>query len=377
MDFNFSEEQEMLRTLARDFLSRECPKTKVRELEKDEKGYDPQMWHNMAKLGWMGLVFPEEYEGINASFMDLVILMEEMGRNILPGPFFSTIAFCALPILEYGTIEQKSRFLPQIARGETIWALALTESSGSYRASEIKLRAKLEGEDYILEGDKFFVSDAHIADYLLVVARTGEGKGPEDGITLFIVDAKDTGLGMEVIPTIAGDRQCKVSFNKVRVSKNSILGDAGQGWHIVDFMLQRAAILKCAEISGACQAVLDMTSTYAKQRVQFDRPIGSFQAIQHKLADMLIDVDGVQYLLYQAAWGINVGSLSQLQISIAKAKASEAYQRICIDGITTHGAIGFSLDHDIGLYYRRVKTAEFAAGGIDFHRENIAAELGL
>ena len=377
MDFNFSEEQGMLRTLARDFLSRECPKTKVRELEKDEKGYDPQMWHNMAKLGWMGLVFPEEYEGINASFMDLVILMEEMGKNILPGPFFSTIAFCALPILEYGTVEQKSRFLPQIARGETIWALALTESSGSYRASEIRLHAKLEGEDYILEGDKFFVSDAHIADYLLVVARTGEGKSPEKGITLFIVDAKDTGLGMEVIPTIAGDRQYKVSFNKVRVSKNSILGDAGQGWHIVDFLLQRAAILKCAEISGACQAVLDMTSTYAKQRIQFDRPIGSFQAIQHKLADMLIDVDGVQYLLYQAAWGISVGSPSQLQISIAKAKASEAYQRICIDGITTHGAIGFSLDHDIGLYYRRVKAAEFAAGGIDLHRENIAAEMGL
>ena len=377
MDFNFSEEQGMLRTLARDFLSRECPKTKVRELEKDEKGYDPQMWHNMAKLGWMGLVFPEEYEGINASFMDLVILMEEMGKNILPGPFFSTIAFCALPILEYGTVEQKSRFLPQIARGETIWALALTESSGSYRASEIRLHAKLEGEDYILEGDKFFVSDAHIADYLLVVARTGEEKSPEKGITLFIVDAKDTGLGMEVIPTIAGDRQYKVSFNKVRVSKNSILGDAGQGWHIVDFLLQRAAILKCAEISGACQAVLDMTSTYAKQRIQFDRPIGSFQAIQHKLADMLIDVDGVQYLLYQAAWGISVGSPSQLQISIAKAKASEAYQRICIDGITTHGAIGFSLDHDIGLYYRRVKTAEFAAGGIDLHRENIAAEMGL
>ena len=377
MDFNFSEEQEMLRTLARDFLSRECPKTKVRELEKDEKGYDPQMWHNMAKLGWMGLVFPEEYEGINASFMDLVILMEEMGKNILPGPFFSTIAFCALPILEYGTIEQKSKVLPQIARGETSWALAVTESPGSYRASEIKLHAKSEGKDYILEGDKFFVSDAHIADYLLVVARTGEGKSPEDGITLFIVDAKDTGLGMEVIPTIAGDRQCKVSFNKVRVSKNSILEDAGQGWHIVDFLLQRAAILKCAEISGACQAVLDMTSTYAKQRIQFDRPIGSFQAIQHKLADMLIDVDGVQYLLYQAAWGISVGSPSQLQISIAKAKASEAYQRICIDGITTHGAIGFSLDHDIGLYYRRVKTAEFAAGGIDLHRENIAAEMGL
>jgi len=377
VDFSFSEEQEMLRTLARDFLTRECPKAKVRELEKDEKGYDPQMWRNMAELGWMGLVFPEEYEGTNASFMELAVLMEEMGRNILPGPFFSTVVLSALPILEYGTSEQKAKFLPQIAKGEAIWALALTESSGSYKASEIKLRASLEGDDYILEGDKLFVSDAHIAVYLLVVARTGEGKGPEEGITLFIVDAKDPAVGVEVIPTIAGDRQCRVSFNRVRASKNDILGDVGQGWNIVDFILQRAAILKCAEISGSCQAVLDMTSAYAKERVQFDRPIGSFQAVQHKLADMVIDVEGIHYLLYQAAWGIGVGSPSRLQISIAKAKASEAYQRICIDGITTHGAIGFTLDHDIGLYYRRVRAAEFAAGDTDSHRERIAVELGL
>ncbi|MCK4331870.1 MAG: acyl-CoA/acyl-ACP dehydrogenase, partial [Dehalococcoidia bacterium] len=344
MDFGFSEEQEMLRTLARDFLTTECPKAKVRELEKDEKGYDPEMWRNMAELGWMGLVFPEEYGGTEASLMELAVLMEEMGRNILPGPFFSTVVLCALPILEYGSSEQKAKFLPQIAKGEAIWALALTESSGSYEASEIRLRASLEGEGYVLEGDKLFVPDAHIADYLLVVARTGEEKGPEEGITLFIVDAKDPAVEVEVIPTIAGDRQCRVSFNNVRVAKNNILGDAGQGWNIVDFILQTAAILKCAEISGACQAVLDMTSAYAKERVQFDRPIGSFQAVQHKLADMLIDVEGIHYLLYQAAWGISVGSPSKLQISIAKAKASEAYQRICIDGIAAHGAIGFTMD---------------------------------
>ena len=377
MDFGFSEEQEMLRTLARDFLTTECPKAKVRELEKDEKGYDPQMWRNMAELGWMGLVFPEEYGGTDASLMELAVLMEEMGRNILPGPFFSTVVLCALPILEYGTSEQKAKFLPQIAKGEAIWALALTESSGSYEASEIKLRAGLGGEEYVLKGDKLFVPDAHIADYLLVVARTGEEKGPEEGITLFIVDAKDPAVKVEVIPTIAGDRQCRVSFNNVRAAKDNILGDVGQGWNIVDFILQTAAILKCAEISGACQAVLDMTSAYAKERVQFDRPIGSFQAVQHKLADMLIDVEGIHYLLYQAAWGISVGSPSKLQISIAKAKASEAYQRICIDGIAAHGAIGFTMDHDIGLYYRRVRAAEFAAGDTDLHRERIAVELGL
>ncbi|MBM3118025.1 MAG: acyl-CoA dehydrogenase [Chloroflexi bacterium] len=377
MDFGFTEEQEMLRTMARDFLANECPKSKVRELDKDEKGYDPKMWRSMAELGWMGLVLPEEHGGTEANFVDLVVLMEEMGRNIVPSPFFSTIALCALPILEFGTTEQKSKFLPQIARGETIWTLALMEPSASYEASEISLSAHSDGDDYVLEGEKIFVSDTHVANYILVVARSGKGKTPQTGITIFIVDAKSPALRIEKIPTMAGDRQFQVIFDKVKVSKNDILGDAGKGWEVVDFILQRAAVLKCAEIAGACQAVLDMTSAYAKERIQFDRPIGSFQAVQQKLADMLIDVEAIQYLVYQAACGISEGKPSQLQISVAKAKASEAYEKICIDGITAHGAIGFTWDHDIGLYYRRVKAAEFTAGDVDSHREKIAAELGL
>jgi alkylation response protein AidB-like acyl-CoA dehydrogenase len=377
MDFGFTEEQDMLRISARDFLAKECPKAKVRDLAKDERGYDVQMWHSMAGLGWMGLIFPDEYGGMAASFMDMVILMEEMGRNILPGPFFSTCALCALPLLEYGSSDQKDRFLPQIAKGEAIWTFALTESSGIYKASEVKLGAVLKGTNYILQGHKLFVTDAHVADYILVVGRTGEGKRPEDGITVFIVDAREPNIKKEAIPTIGGDRQFKVSFDKVAVPKDNILGKIGNGWDIVEFMLQRAAVLKCAEISGACQAVLDMTSSYAKERIQFDRPIGSFQAIQHKLADMLIDVEAVQYLLYQAAWEISIGSPSPWQISAAKAKANEAYQRVCIEAIAAHGAIGYTMDHDIGLYYRRVKAAEFAAGDTDLHREVIASRLGF
>ena len=377
MDFNFSEEQEMLRTLAKDFLTKECPKTKVRELEENEKGYDPQMWRMMTELGWAGLVFPEEYGGINASFMDLTILMEEMGRNILPGPFFSTVALCAFPILEYGTSEQKARLLPEIANGKEIWALALTESSASYKASEIKTHAILKGEEYILDGTKIFVSDAHIADYLLVIARTSQEANPEEGITAFLVDAKSPRIKVEVIPTMACDKQCQVSFDKVKIPKTSILCGEGKGWNIVEFIIQRASILKCAEVMGGCQAVLEMTNTYAKERVQFDRPIGSFQVIQHKLADMLTDVEGLQYLVYQAAWGISNGSPSKLQISAAKAKANEVFEKVCIDGIKIHGAIGFTKDHDIGLYYRRVKAAEFTLGDTDLHRERVAIELGL
>ena len=377
MDFSFTEEQDMLRMSAKDFLAKECPKARVREMAKDKRGYDPQVWHRMAELGWMGLVLPEEYGGTGASFMDLVILIEEMGRNILPGPFFSTVALCALPLLEYGSSEQKTKFLPQIAKGEAMWTFGLAESSGKYEASEVKLRAMLKGTNYVLQGHKLFVTDAHVADYILVAGRTGEGEGPEDGITLFIVDARGPNVKMEAIPTIGGDRQFKVSFDRAVVPKDSILGIIGNGWHIADFILQRAAVLKCAEMSGACQAVLDMTSSYAKERIQFDRPIGSFQAIQHKLADMLIDVEAVQYLLYQAAWGVSVSLPSLWQISAAKAKANEAYQRICIEAIAAHGAIGYTMDHDIGLYYRRVKAAQFAAGDTDLHREVIAAELGL
>jgi alkylation response protein AidB-like acyl-CoA dehydrogenase len=233
MDFSFTEEQDMLRILARDFLVKECPKAKVREMAKDERGYDPQMWHSMAGLGWMGLIFPEEYGGMRASFMALVILMEEMGRNILPGPFFSTIALCALPLLEYGSSEQKTKLLPQIAEGGAIWAFALAESSGRYKASEVKLRAVLEGTNYVLQGYKLFVTDGHVADYILVVARTEEGERPEEGITLFMVDAKGPNVKMEAIPTIGGDRQFKVSFDRVVVPKDNILGKIGNGWDIV------------------------------------------------------------------------------------------------------------------------------------------------
>ncbi len=377
MDFSFTEEQDMLRISARDFLAKECPKSKVKEMDKDERGYDPQMWLSMAELGWMGLIFPEEYGGMAATFMDLVILMEEMGRNILPGPYFSTIALCALPLLEYGDSYQKTKFLQQIAKGEAVWTFALAEASGKYRASEVKLRALPEGTNYVLQGYKLFVTDAHVADYVLVVSRTGEGNSPEEGITLFIVNANAANIKIEAIPTIGGDRQFKISFDRVVVPQDNILGQMDNGWDIVDFILQRAAVLKCAEISGACQAVLDITNSYAKDRVQFDRPIGSFQAVQHKLADMSIDVDAVQYLLYQAAWGISIGSPSPWQISAAKVKANEVYQRICIEAIAAHGAIGYTMDHDIGLYYRRVKAAEFAVGDTDLFREVIAIELGL
>lgn len=375
MDFDLSGDQKMLQTSVREFLNKECSKDKVRELEEDERGYDIEMWKKMAELEWMGVVFPEEYGGTEGDFIDLMILVEEMGRYILPSPFFSTI-LSSLSILEYGNERQKEKFLPKIAKGEEIWTLALMESSVTYEASGIKLRAIPEKEEYILEGTKLFVPYAHVADRLLVVARTSEEKNPKDGITVFIVDvAKTKGLEVEVIPTAAHDKQCEVRFDHVKVSKDNVLGDVGRGWDVVNFIIQRGAVLKCAEMVGGAQAVLEMTNDYAKERVQFDRPIGSFQAIQHKLADMFTEIEGLRYLVYEAAWMINVGSPSDLLISMAKAKANEVYQRTCIEGIRIHGAIGFTREEDVGLYYLRTKAAEFAFGDTDSHRKQIAIEL--
>jgi len=359
MDFDLNEQQTMLKTMAHDFLINECPKTRVRELEKDEKGYDVSVWDKMVELGWPGLIFPEQYNGIGADFLDLVVLMEEMGKNILPGPFFSTVALCAVPILKFGTETQKKKYLVPIADGNNIWSLALSEKSGKFEASDINATAGFDGKHYVINGEKWFVPFAHVADYLIVACRTERLKSAVEGITLLIVRTKSRGVTINVIPSIAGDGLCRVRFKNVKAGRLDVLGKAGRGWKVIDYLAQRATVLKCAEVSGACQAVLDMTQAYAKDRKQFDKPIGAFMAIQHKLVDMLTDVEGLQYMVYYSAWLLSTGAKADMYISMAKAKANDVYQRVCIDGIKIHGAIGFTMDHDIGCYFRRVKAAEF------------------
>jgi len=373
MDFGFSEDQKMIQASIKDFLDKECPSDKVRELEESGKGYDPEIWRKMAELGYLGIHLPEEYGGTGGEFFDLMILMEEMGRKLLPSPFFSTIVLCSLPLLAYGNEEQKEKFLPEIANGKAIWTFALTESSADFGASGMKLRATLEKEDYHLFGTKRFVPYAHEASYILVVGRTGEKD--EEGVTVFIVDGKSPGISVEVIPTTARDKQCEVNFDKVRVPKINVLHEEGRGPEIIGFILQRGALLKCAEMLGGAQAALEITTDYARKRVQFNRPIGSFQAIQHKLVDLLIDIEGLRYLIYKTAWEIGAGFPCDLLISMAKVKANEVYERTCIESIKIHGALGFTREQDIALYHLRTKASEFTLGNSEFHRERIANEL--
>ncbi|UCG84449.1 MAG: acyl-CoA/acyl-ACP dehydrogenase [Dehalococcoidia bacterium] len=377
MDFALNEHQEMLKNTARDFLVKECPKTLVREMEKDEKGYSPEMWKKMADLGWMGLVFPEEYGGNGLSILDFAVLLEEMGRAIVPGPFLSTVVCGGLTILRWGSEEQKKELLPKISAGELILALALTEPSASYDAADIAVSAVPDGDDFVINGTKLFVENAHIADHLICVARTKESENKQDGITVFLVDARSPGISSSLLQTFTADKQCEVVFDRVRVPKANITGKLDQGWEVVEDIIQQAAFAQCPWMVGGAQQILEMATEYAKERIQFGRPIGSFQAIQHKCANMATDIAGARDITYQTAWKISEGLPYRQDISLAKAWTCDAYRKACVEGIQIHGGIGITQEYDVQLYYRRAKAMEIAFGDADYHLEMVARQMGL
>jgi alkylation response protein AidB-like acyl-CoA dehydrogenase len=374
MDLGLDEQQEMLKNFARDFLEKECPESLVREMEEDEKGYSPNLWKGMAQQGWMGLVIPEKYGGTDMNLCELVVLLEEFGRALVPGPFISTVVLGGMPIMDAGTDAQKDQFLPKIASGDLIMTMALTEPSAKWTADGVTLTAKKEGGDYVLNGTKLFVPDAHVSDYMIVVARTG-GSG-EDGITLLLVDSKSPGIKFEQLKTIAADKQSEVTFENVKVPAANLLGQEGKGWGIVEKTQKVATVAACAYLVGLSQMDFDTTLNYAKERVQFGRPIGSFQAIQHKLADAVIDVDGSRFITYKAAWSLQEGEPdADLMINMAKAWTSDASRRVVAHGQQIHGGIGFTKEYKIQLYFRRQKWMELMWGDADYHREKVAQAL--
>lgn len=375
MDPRLSEEEEMLRRSALDFLTEKCPKSLVREMEEDEKGYSPELWKEIADLGWIGLIFPEKYSGGGMDFVSLAVLLEEMGRACFPGPFLPTVVLGGLPILDIGTEEQKQEYLPDIISGKTIFTMALTEPIGGYTAASIKVKAAASNGDYVINGTKLFVPDASNADYMLCVARTDDKA--EDGITIFIVDAKSPGISITVLDTVAKDKLCEVVFKDVKVPAKNILGKLNQGWSEVKKIIDRAAVAKCCEMLGGMQAVLDMTVSYVKERIQFDVPVGVFQAIQHHCVYMLIEVEGSMASTYEVAWRISTGRPYAFEAAITKAWVSNAYHRVVALGTQSHGGVSIMEDHDLPLYFRRAKAAELAFGDARFHRKTVARELGF
>jgi 3-oxocholest-4-en-26-oyl-CoA dehydrogenase beta subunit len=374
MDLGLSEEQEMLKNVSRDFLEKEVPEKYVRDMEEDERGYSPEVWSKMASQGWQGLLIPEEYDGSGFGFLDLVVLLEEFGRALVPGPFISTQQ-ATIALLEGGSAEQKKQYLPRIASGEAIGTLAITEPSARWDAEGIQLKAEKGADGYTLNGTKLFIPDANVADLMVVAARTGQG---DQGISLFIVDAKSQGISTELLKTIAADKQCEVKFDNVKVPAANRLGGEGKGWEILQKVTLKATVMECAYLVGLAQMDFEISVNYAKERVQFGRPIGSFQAIQHKCADMVTDVDGARFIMYRAAWSVAEGEPdAALNVHMAKAWCSDATRRVVAHGQQIHGGIGFTKDYKIQLYFRRQKRSELMWGDGDFHREKVADALSL
>ncbi len=371
MDLDFNKEQEMLRKSVAEFLSKECPFDTVREIEDSAEGYNKKIWKKMARLGWMEIHFPEAYGGLGDPFVEMTIIMEEMGKKAFPGPFFSTVILCGLVLLEGGSDKQKKVLLPKIAAGKKIMALAQYEEEASYLETGIQLSARAEGADYILNGKKMFVLDANIADEIIVAARTSQG------VTLFLVNAKTPGVSIRKMGTIGKDNNCVVTFDNVKVPKGAMVGESGKGWHILEQAAPKATVAKCAEMLGGCEESITMTTTYAKERVQYSTPIGGFQAIQHYMADMRVAYDTSIYYLHKVVWMLDQGMAATKEVSALKAQVNEQYKFITERAVQIHGGIGTTREFNIGLFYRRAKAFEYILGDTAYHHDKLADALGM
>ena len=378
MDVTLSKVQMDIAKEARRFLDKECPTDYARDMYEDERGFSDEIWAKMVEMDWMRVRIPEVYGGMGMDQMDITVVLEEMGRAVVPGPFFSTVLLAAEAITEAGSDLQKERYLSGIAAGEIKGTLALHEPDGGADLGFIQMEARADGNEFVLDGTKLFVPDAHVADILICAARTAAGNDPAEGVTLFLVDLGAGGVSVSPLPTMDGTRKlCAVEFKGVRVGPEGVLGEPHKGWGPLRRALQRAQVGLCAESVGGAQRAMEIATEYAKMRVQFDQPIGSFQAIKHRCAQMYVDVESSRSISYWAAWAQDYGEAREaaLAASVAKAYCSEAFTRVSSGAIQVLGGTGFAWENDAHLYIKRAKANEQALGDPTYHREQVVQLL--
>ena len=371
MNFAFSEEQEELRKTVRAFLESKSSETAVREQMETENGFDSAVWSQMGEqMGLQGLSIPEEFGGSGFSFIELGVVLEEMGRALLCAPFFSSVVLAANALLLSGDDAAKKKYLPGIAAGETVATLATTEPSGKWDEKGITTKAEGSGSDWKITGTKMFVIDGATASLIIVGARTGKG------VSLFAVDGSAKGLTRTSLSTMDQTRkQAKLEFNSTPAT---LIGTDGKGWDVLSQVFDLAAVALAAEQVGGAQKVLEMAVEYAKVRVQFGRPIGSFQAIKHKCADMLLEVESAKSAAYYGMWcAAEMNDELASVASLAKAYCSEAYFHAAAENIQIHGGIGFTWEHPAHLYFKRAKSSELLFGDPTYHRELLAQRIGI
>jgi alkylation response protein AidB-like acyl-CoA dehydrogenase len=371
MDFGLTETQQTLKNTVRKFLAAECPMAEVRRIMETDTGFDPALWAKMTEQGWTGMIIPEQYGGFGMGMVEMAATLEEMGRALLPGPFFNTVLMAGALIESAGNEIQKQKYLGAIARGEAKATVAFLEESASASPDGVKMQARAAGGGYTLDGTKLFVPSAAVADVMVVVARL-------DGeLALFVVSGKAAGLKISPMSSMDLTRKAyEVGFKDVKVASDDLLASGQPALKALDRARQIATVGLVAEMTGGMQRLLEITVEYAKTRKQFGRPIGQFQAVQHQCADMLVYTESSRSAAYYAAYAIQERiPEARLAVSVAKAYASEAYRETGNRAIQVHGGMGFTWENDAHLFYRRAKVSEQMFGDAAFHREQIAKTI--
>ena len=374
MDILPSEEEQMLKNVAREFLEAEVSTSLVREMELDGLGYPPALWKQMADLGWLGMSLPEQYGGQGLPLVYLGLIIEEIGRVMAPVPLHSTMV-AALTLDSDGTDQQKQDILPAVADGEMVLTWAVHERDARLIPEAMNLEAKADGDSWILNGTKMFVDNFVVAQRCLVACRTSPASDANQGISLFLVDPNGTGVNQTALVTLAKDKQSRVDFKDHRIESAALVGEIDQGWPIIEAMLDRGTALLCCQMVGAARKDSEMAIEYAKNRVAFGRPIGSFQSVQHMLADMLLHVDGGEMLTFEALWKLDQGLPASVEVSQAKAFCNEKCESVVRTSQVIHGGIGFMMEFDLHLWFRRVTAWTMRMGTTYDHRAKIASAL--
>jgi alkylation response protein AidB-like acyl-CoA dehydrogenase len=374
MDLGLSEIQKMLQETSRDYLVENCTMDFIRAMESDQIGISDEIWKNMADMGWLGLMIPDEYGGSGFNFDDMSILLEEMGKVGLSGPFFSTSVIGVQALLLSGDEAQKKEVLPKIASGNLKISLAFNEKTGSFEKSEVTNTNSIKNNDgWTLNGEKYFVNDAIGADYF-IVASSSENK---NGLSIFLVPSNTEGIEIKKMESIGGDKIYKVDFQEIKLLDSQLLGKEGEAWDILLKIFNYGAIGKTSEMSGAAQKVMNITLDYIKDRKQFDRPIGSFQAVQHHAADMAILTKVSTQFSRKAAWKLSNEEDSNIDVHRAKSYVSNAYHDLCQISHQLHGAIGYTWDYDLQIFTRKMQHQKLAYGDSNFHQKKISNLLNL
>jgi len=374
-----SEEQQFLRETAAEFLDEKSPVTHLRELRdgNDASGFSPSLWKEMSELGWAGILVPEEYGGSGLGFSELAVVMEECGRRLCPYPLLSTIALGGSALLLGGSESQRKDILPGVCAGETILALA-SQEQGRFHPYQVETRAEHSGEGFRLTGEKKFVLDAHVADHVIVVARTAGESGDRDGLTLFLVDADVDGLEIKRSNMVDSRNAARLRLDGVEVGADRVLGEVGAGAAILDPVHDRAYAVLSAELLGISLEVFERTIEYLKTREQFGVLIGSFQGLKHRAAEMFCELEQSKSIVLDALRAIDEGRPDASRLaSAAKARTSDCASLVTREGVQMHGGIGMTDEEEIGLFLKRAKAAELSFGDAAYHRDRFAALMGF